>query len=494
MTDYKNKNYLDWEQELINLIITSKQSVEKYFDSFLSSKFFDDRHQIILKAITKSHSDGLLLTRISFIDYLKKHVNSREEQTTQELLFNTIWNLDVNENDFITICNKIHESYLSRESIKIVKKFNEESKKNGIQSSISKLVDSFEGLNSESRDIGKNIYDNIFGTGNEIIQHWKDVRSGKKQEESKLFCGIHEIDEVIVTGFSKGTFTLFCADTGTYKSTIMLNIALNIWKQGHDVLFLPLEMPKEQMWIRALSRETGINTELFYNYKSLTDEQIDIIKKANEKFNTDNNRFFMMKKETAPTSVKELKRQIEKHYDIFKPRLVVIDYLSIMEPDKFRDGRNDLEIGDMIKSLRRMGDAMNFAIISGAQVGREALKRIRKNQEKATFNSEDIRGSHEYSADSDNLFVLMLDLKQSNSYLQIFAVKTRQGGRVFKNGKTKAILEVTPGIGLIKSKEDYFCQNDVEDVLKKVDDSFNDIDDGLNDILGLNDLDIDGID
>lgn len=82
--------------------------------------------------------------------------------------------------------------------------------------------------------------------------------------------------------------------------------------------------------------------------------------------------------------------------------------------------------------------------------------------------------------------------------MQIFAVKTRQGGRVFKNGKTKAILELTPNIGLIKSKDDYFGQSDIEDVLKKVDDSFDtsfsEMNDGLDDILGLDGIEIEGID
>jgi len=491
-------NYIDWEQQLINLLITSNKSVEKYFDSHLSSECFDSRHHVILKAIIRSHSDGVLLTRTSFIDHLKKYIISRKEQTTQELLFNTIWSLDVNENNFPTICNKVYEAYLSRESIKIVREFNNESKTNGIQPSIVKITDKFERLVSDNRDIGKNTYGNIFEPAKDLIQYWKDVRSGKKQEKEKLLCGIHEIDEAMVTGFAPGTFTLFCADTGTYKSTIMLNIALNVWKQGNDVLFLPLEMSKTQIINRALSRETGISMELFSNFKSLAEEQIAITEETTDKFDTPKNRFYMMNEETAPTSVKKLKRDIEKHYDIFKPKLVVIDYLDLMEPDKFRDGRNDLEIGDMIKALRRMGDAMGFAIISAAQVGREALKRIRKNQEKASFNSEDIRGSHEYSTNSDNLFVLMKDPNQPTAYLQIFVVKTRQGRGAFGDGKIKAILEIKPQIGLVKSKDDYFGQSDIEDVLKKVDDSFDttfsEMNDGFDDILGLDGIEIEGID
>ena len=65
----------------------------------------------------------------------------------------------------------------------------------------------------------------------------------------------------------------------------------------------------------------------------------------------------------------------------------------------------DYLISELIDFDDAIGKALDFAVISGAQLGRDALKRIRKdgaNKDKPTINSEDIRGSHEYAADADN--------------------------------------------------------------------------------------------
>ena len=45
------------------------------------------------------------------------------------------------------------------------------------------------------------------------------------------------------TGLEQGTLTLFCADVGCFKSSMMLNIGMNVWHQGHDVLFVPTYTP-----------------------------------------------------------------------------------------------------------------------------------------------------------------------------------------------------------------------------------------------------------
>jgi len=156
------------------------------------------------------------------------------------------------------------------------------------------------------------------------------------------------------------------------------------------------------------------------------------------------------------TTVSSIQRQIERNIEKFQPRLVVIDYVANLAPDRQRSERNDLEIGDMLKAMRQMGKTMNFAVVSAAQLGRDALKRIRKagaSKDKAAINSEDIRGSHEYAADADNIYAMLKHIPQPNHYLELFCVKSRNGPTIFKNEKMKALLRVFPEYGLITSQE-----------------------------------------
>ncbi len=148
--------------------------------------------------------------------------------------------------------------------------------------------------------------------------------------------------------------------------------------------------------------------------------------------------------------VSYLRREVEKHIERFKPDVVIVDYIANLVPERGSNpNRNDLQIGDMLKDLRQMGrpggmgiHKEGFAVISGAQINREGLKRYRKSGSvKGSFFSEDIHGSHQYSADADNIFGQMKDMNNSDR-LHMFVIKTRYGRGIFPNGSTKTSLEV----------------------------------------------------
>jgi hypothetical protein len=175
-----------------------------------------------------------------------------------------------------------------------------------------------------------------------------------------------------------------------------------------------------------------------------------------------------MMEEPGNTTVVKIQRQIERNIELIKPKLVVIDYVANLEAHRNRYGRNDLEIGDMLKTMRQMGKDLNFAVLSAAQLGREALKRVRKStgdRDKTSINSEDIRGSHEYSADADNIFAQLKHVQQPGALLDIFCVKSRNGPTTFENGKIRATLEILPEFGLITSSTygEQLSQNPEED-------------------------------
>lgn len=266
----------------------------------------------------------------------------------------------------------------------------------------------------------------------------------------------------------------------THNSTMMLNVGLNAWeKSGANVLYVPLEMPREKMYQKLLSRQTKIEFDKLEHPKLLNNDELQIVKGYKENLqgieDKLGSKFFIMESsEQIPVSV--IRKEIEKHIDIFKPNVVIIDYIANLVADEstYRKDRNDLEIGNMLKSLRTMGKPgaiheEGFAVVSGAQLGREGLKRIRRQGlSKGAFHSEDIRGSHEYSADSDVIYAQMEDPQQPGQRLFVFCVKARYGKKQFSTGSNKAILNLKPEIGLIYSSEDMLFSNNHDEILKKV--------------------------
>ena len=274
-----------------------------------------------------------------------------------------------------------------------------------------------------------------------------------------------------------------CNNIVTHNSTMMLNVAMNAWlKSKKNVLFVPLEMPRRFIEHKMVSRESRIPFENVSNPKSLNGKQIENITGIRiNKWPNEHGRFFIMDSMEGRTKVSTIKQQIKQHIEIFKPDVVVIDYIANLEADSKKD-RADIEIGDMLKELFHMGKEgvlheKGFGVVSGAQIGRSALKRVRAQPgDRMQFHSEDVRGAHDYSADATTIFALFPDPQQPSEKLWVFVVKSRYGRKTFPDGSLKAQLDVRPDLSLITSASSYeYTSEEQNDILAKADDDFGDI-------------------
>jgi replicative DNA helicase len=443
------------ERELIYLLLHHKDAIDRFYDAGLSPDQFSEENRPILLSIIDSYDkNGVLLTRKSFKEKLKLNTVPKE-RISQELAFNSCYAASSDIEDLPMLMNKVIDRNIDNSITSVLEKFVKSRKKVGNVPAIKSLVNDCDDILSGAKVTDeKSYYEDIRVLSEVQVKYLEDVRSGKIKEDPIILSGIREMDYTMVTGFEKGTLTLICADVGGFKSAMMLNVGLNVWSQGFDVLFVPLEMHRDQMWRRACAREARIRSELITrNIKDLTDDQMQQIRDMNKVWNDIPAKFYMMQ-EPGNTTVLKIQRQIERNIELIRPKLVVIDYVANLEAHKNRYGRNDLEIGDMLKTMRQMGKDLDFAVLSAAQLGREALKRVRKasgDRDKTSINSEDIRGSHEYAADADNIFAQLKNVSQPSSLLDIFCVKSRNGPTVFENGKVRATLDIHPEYGLICS-------------------------------------------
>ena len=484
MTD---EEHIKTERSLINLFLRHNETVEAWIESKLLAQHFDFSHRRILRAILDAYENDHKLTRKSYIDYLEKgKADSRQDILAEEILFGKIAMLETDLDDFSMLLNKILDTFLLQSTIENMKRFGNIKENKGVRTALAGLVDSLQSLSENMTQEKKGIFEDIVEYSPVFYQRLKDIRDGKIAESEHIECGIKELDYAMTIGFAPGTLTLLVADVGSYKTTLMLNIAANIWKyKGKNVLFVPLEMPRQQIFQKLVSRETGITFDKLENAKDLNKDEMIKIRNEMKSWEEMKNRFYIMEY-IDRTKVSTIRREIEKNIDTFKPDLVVVDYIANLVPDLERNNRNDLEIGDMLKSLRTMGRHLGFHVLSGAQLGREALKRIRRqSSDKMMAYSEDVRGSHEYSADADFIFVLMPDPQQPGSLLHVMILKSRFGKKIFADNRMKVALDVKPEISLIKSREDILLNVDANKVISKVEEedfSFSD-DSVLNDDL-----------
>ena len=456
------------EEEFIYLLLHNRKLVTNFIDSNLSVEHFNDKYRFILNCIIECYDLNVLLTRKTFLEKVKI-LSKPQERIAQEMLFNVCFVAKTSEDDFPTLINKIFDYIIDNSVNSTLSTFKKEVKEDRI-TAINNVVDDFQDILSNSSSTREKVYyNNVNMLSDENIQYIKDVRDGKIEEKKLILTGIKEYDETMVTGLEKGTLTLICSDVGSYKSSMMMNIGMNVWKDNHNVLFVPLEMDKDQIWKRMISRESRVPCDLITsNIKGLTNEQIEKMEQAQEEWHNREAMFYLMQESTR-TTVINIERQIERNINMFKPKLVIIDYIANLEAHTKR-GTNTLEIGDMLKTMRHMGKSLGFAVISGAQLGRNFLEKLRiagANRDKISVNSEDIRGSHEYSADADYIYAQIKSASQPNELLDIYCIKSRSGSTTFKNGSIRATLDVSPEIFWIRSQNYDF--GDVNDILDDYD-------------------------
>lgn len=464
-----SKNKLQNEKELIYLMIHDKHAIEQVHNNGITHKHFHDDHKPIVLSVFESYDvDDVLLTRKTFREKLS-HYSVPKDRISQELAFDSCYISKTDVNDLPYLMTTVIESYVDDSVNNALEDFRKIRNKEGTLPAVRKLADTCDSLLNGTSTGEKTYFKDIRELSKVESKYIEDVVRGDIEEDIPILTGIREIDYTMATGLESGTLTLFCADVGVFKSTMMLNIGLNVWHQNHDVLIVPLEMHKKQMWKRAMAREAKIDSRLLMRNlrENITEEHIAKIRKANEVWDSIGARFFIMQ-EPGNTTVNTIQKLIERNIDIVKPKLVVIDYIANLEAHKNRYGRNDLEIGDMLKTMRQMGKDLGFAVISGAQLGREALRRLRKagaNKDKPTINSEDIRGSHEYSADADNIYAQLKSTSQPHQLLDLYCVKSRNGTTTFEDDNVRAVLEVYPQFGLIKSAPLEGDSSEINDIM-----------------------------
>lgn len=287
-------------------------------------------------------------------------------------------------------------------------------------------------------------------------------------------CGMSAIDEK-TNGFSKGTLTVFVAKHGGYKSTMMLNVGYGLWKKGYNVLYASLEMEARmimaKLWCRATRRinfsrivkgaltepedwdeldkitaaiaeekdpaeksrlerrRSSLATALSNVQKGMRHEDILLMEDFHKQLSSSPNRFSILNTgQSGKLKCSQLESWLREKQTIFKPDVVIIDYLSLMAPDVPRSDRMDLELGDMCKELRNMGASLGFAAITAAQLKKSAYDRMRKyggSANKLAFSTDDIADSMQIGANADNVFTMMTE--DGGNRLSIFTTKARYG-------------------------------------------------------------------
>lgn len=208
----------------------------------------------------------------------------------------------------------------------------------------------------------------------EVYSNLSEAASSGKKIPG-LSTGLNDLDRYIL-GLNKGELILIAARPGMGKTSIALNIAMNVAKKsGKTVAVFSLEMSREQLVSRLLAGEGLVPSQNLLTGQLNSDEWKRIAAAAQVLSATD-----MRIDDNPMLSVSDMNAQCRR---ISNLGLVVIDYLQLMQSAggdsrKYAGENRQQVVSDISRMLKIMAKELNVPVICLSQLSRASEGRPNK--------------------------------------------------------------------------------------------------------------------
>ena len=256
----------------------------------------------------------------------------------------------------------------------------------------------------------KKIYALRNGNAGETLQHIGvvlvnvfdrlDELSRSDNEFPGLSTGLHDLDHKI-NGLNKSDLLLIAARPGMGKTSLALNIALDVAKKSaKTVAFFSLEMSREQLAMRLLSNESFVDNQKLLTGR-LTEEEWTKIGIASSALSQTDIRV----DDNPSISVAEMNAKCRRLDNL---GLVLIDYLQLMTSAGNGQTSNNANrvqvVSDISRALKIMAKELNVPVICLSQLSRANESRTDKRP-----MLSDLRESGAIEQDADEVLFIYRD-------------------------------------------------------------------------------------
>lgn len=251
----------------------------------------------------------------------------------------------------------------------------------------------------------------------------ESLRAKEVEDLLSVKTGFHELDLMIQR--MEGLIVL-AARPGMGKTALAINIAAEVAKKDHGVVFFSLEQDRNQIFERMLSSESGVPLEEIRLGAYQNDEQaVAKIEKTQEMMAHIMPHIHIDDRANIPTSyMSSVARQ--KKYEWGSLGLIIVDYLHIVR----LNGKQTVDaLGDATKELRALGKELGCPVLLLSQLRREDRDAKKKRPELS-----DLRSSGEIEQSADMVWFIWREsyydqagLAPSEDLAEVIVSKNRNG-------------------------------------------------------------------
>ena len=231
----------------------------------------------------------------------------------------------------------------------------------------------------------------------------------------QVSTGWLQMDRLLYGGFSRGELNIFAGGSGSGKSLVMMNIALNWLQQGLSGVYVSLELSEDLCALRTDAMLTNMGTKEIRKDIDTTELKVKMMAKKSGQYR--------VKALPAQSNINDIRSYI-KEVQIqtgLRVDFIMVDYLDLLMPVSAKVSPNDLFVKDKYVSeeLRNLAKELNVLFVTASQLNRSAVEEVE-------FDHSHISGGISKINTADNVFGIFTSraMKERGRY-QIQCMKSR---------------------------------------------------------------------
>lgn len=230
-----------------------------------------------------------------------------------------------------------------------------------------------------------------------------------------LSTGYPALDAATVGGLRGGELIIVAARTSVGKSSYAENVAENIAKKQHSVLYFNLEMSDRRMLERFAKRQHRMSLSAFIEGPTHEKDMAALYEIAQERANMP---LTLITDGMASTSSiwADTNQYVMRHGPI---SLIVVDYLQLLSDKDNKSGSETLRIARITRSLKGLAGQHNCPVMLISQLNRNVEHRGGEPE------LHDLRDSGAIEQDADLVLLMWDDDDEEKKHLKI--AKNRDG-------------------------------------------------------------------
>lgn len=408
--DSKQKYNLDYESAVISILLTESDQTDEYVitakAALTTECFYNTKNQIVFNAIAELSNKNKEIGIIQLEDYFKNNSEKRKRGSVEVLAYDLTQLAEApyaSKSQFDSYVKEVFDYYLKRKAHELMITQSEKGVE-GIDNTIKELIEGREKLAKIGKTLptiadflDEGLFENLIEKPKDYIKTFSDTFN------YNLNGGLH-----------RKRFFCLTAAAGGGKTAFAMQLLDEIAKNKIPCLYVGLEMSKEELLIRSLSRIAKVNSGNIEKHSYLDKayenkhKLLGKLKEANSEYYNTVAPYLTIWEAQGRTTITMIANEIKKIQHAYKnkydleeipPIVVVVDPLNGLSTGNEQIDSNPIEkAGTIGGDLKRLARDLDIPVIGISDTTKEGQRKADKGQ---SIGAGGLRYSYEITHRAD---------------------------------------------------------------------------------------------